>query len=604
MIHFEDNQSLLNTRQKELLNQLLPTLNQAQKKWLADILTNGEKSVEASLTKIIGNEYLKLTSGTTNTDGSFLRIMYGTRSGNSQKLANNIHKQAIRMGIDASLTDLAEYDPEMLVKEKNIMLIISTDGEGEPTFSTELIYEFLFSKQAIILKELRYSVLALGDKSYPLFCKVGKDIDARLSELGAKRAFKRIDCDVDYEVDSSQWILSNLMKQNELSQTSTLINNHFDTVSPQEETGTKHSPYLATVIEKTLLTGKNSTKKVWHFKFSLADSKITYNPGDTLGINCLNRKELVEIVLKELSLNGETYISTYAGNMSLEEALTKYYELTCLVPAVVKELSLIMNNDALSALASNTSELDNYCYGRDIIDLIKDFDLMLSAQELVDNLRKLQPRLYSISSSLSNNPHEVDITVEQTEYMCNNRIRKGVCSSFLSNISQGDSVEIFIEENKSFRLPNDPKTPIIMICAGTGIAPYRAFLQERAISGIQVKNWLFFGDRNSSSDFLYHTDWQKHRESGLLSKLDVAFSRDQDEKIYVQHKLLENSKEVYQWIQEGAYLYLCGDKNQMARDVKTALLQILRTEGGFSEGGAVDFFRKLRRDRQFQEDVY
>jgi sulfite reductase (NADPH) flavoprotein alpha-component len=288
----------------------------------------------------------------------------------------------------------------------------------------------------------------------------------------------------------------------------------------------------------------------------------------------------------------------------LEDALTKFYEISRLVPSVIIDIAQTTNNKELKKLINKPEELEQYCYGRDVLDLILDFNLKLSSQELIKNLRKLQPRLYSISSSFNYNQDEVHLTVSQVEYQTNRRKRKGVSSNYLSSINEDDTVEIFVDENISFRLPEDPHTPIIMIGAGTGVAPYRAFLQERSLADIKTKNWLFLGERNFVTDFLYQTEWLRYHKNGLLTKIDLAFSRDQEEKKYVQHKLLENSKEIYKWVNEGAIVYLCGDKNTMAKDVKSTLVEIFQNEGGLSAGSAADYLRKLRRDKQFQEDVY
>lgn len=605
MIQNDSSQPMLNNKQQSLLNQLLSTLNQEQKVWLGGYLSGLSEST---------NTLLKLLNPVIN--GSFtvidqnkpkeplLTIMYGTRSGNSKKLANKAQKQAESLGIPTSIVDLNDYDPKKIKKEKNILVIVSTDGEGEPTLSTEEFYNYLFSKKAPKLNDLKYSVLALGDKTYQHFCKVGRDIDERLLELGADRSFERIDCDVDFEEVSVGWLQNNLKQQKELLGDIEDVNAQILPTPPAVETGTKESPYKAQILDKFKLSGRDSSKNTWHIEFSIEDSGIQYQPGDSLGIKPYNSADFVDFFTKELKLNGDAKVTTYNGVTTLKEALKKQYEISALVPAVITEFSKATGNKKLAELTSDAAELEKYSYGRDIIDLVQDFKLKLTEQELIDNLRKLQPRLYSIASSYNYNQDEVHLTVSQVEYNTNKRSRKGVCSNFLADISEEELIEIYIDENISFRLPDDAHVPVIMIGAGTGVAPFRAFLQERSLSGVKSKNWLFFGERNFTSDFLYQTEWQKYHKNGLLTNIDLAFSRDQKEKVYVQDKLLQNSKEVYKWIQQGAHIYLCGDKNAMARDVKKALIQIFKTEGGFSEGGAEDYFRQLRRDRQFQEDVY
>lgn len=599
------NISALDNKQAALLNQLLSSLNSEQKLWLGGYLSGLNESTN-TLLKLLNSEPTRLGSTSTPVKSSAgeLLIMFGTRSGNSKKLADKTSKHAANLNLNTRLVDLNDYDPKKLKKEKNIVLIVSTDGEGEPPVAVEEFYNYLFSKKAPALKDLNYSVLALGDKTYKHFCKIGKDIDERLNELGANRFSERVDCDLDFEEDASKWITESILKHQESLGDTAIPAQGLSIPELPTETGTKESPYKAEVVNKILLNGSGSTKKTWHIELSIEDSGIQYKPGDSLGILCHNNLLFVEEIIIKLGLDKNETVTTYKGEVSLQEAIQKYYEISRLVPSMVIELAKLINNEKLTTLANDAVFLDEYCFGRDVLDLFLDYAINPTAQELIGYLRKLQARLYSISSSHSYNEDEVHLTVSQVEYETNKRKRKGVCSNFLAEIKEEDFAEIYIDENISFRLPEDPNTPVIMIGAGTGVAPYRAFLQERSLSDVKAKNWLFFGERNFTTDFIYQTEWQRYAKNGLLSNIDLAFSRDQKDKIYVQHKLLENSKEVYKWIGEGAHIYVCGDKLTMAKDVKSALLEIFRNEGGYSAGGAEDFYRKLRREKQLQEDVY
>ncbi len=597
--------SILDNKQQHLLNQLLSTLNAEQKIWLGGYLTGIHKSTETLLNLLQSEKQPgAVFENSAPQAESSLKIMFGTRSGNSKTLAEKAKRQAINIGLVPEVVDLNDYDPKKIKKEQNVMIIISTDGEGDPPVAAEEFYNYLFSKKAPSLKNLQYSVLALGDKTYKHYCKTGKDIDKRLEELGATRFAERIDCDTDFEKDSSKWILDNLQKQKETLGPSANTPVIGQTPEIAIETGSKEAPYTSLLLDKVLLNGQGSTKKTWHMEFSIEDSGIRYSPGDSLGVISYNKPDFVELMLNELRLNGSETVSTYKGNLSLEEALTKHYEISKLTPQVVSEFAKSVKNKKITDLTGTPDKLENYCYGRDIIDIVKDFSLNPTSQELINSLRKLQPRLYSISSSYNYNPDEVHLTVGQVEYVHSKRLRKGVCSNYLSDIEEDNAVDIYIDENIGFRLPEDPGIPAIMIGAGTGIAPFRAFMQERSLADINTQNWLFFGDRNFTTDFLYQTEWQRYYKDGLLTKIDLAFSRDQNKKVYVQHKLLENGKEVYEWIRNGSNVYVCGDKNTLGKDVKKALIEIFRNEGDFSAGSAEDYFRQLRRDKQYQEDVY
>ena len=595
----------LDKKQEELLVRLLDTMNNDQKLWLGGYLSGLNESTKALLTLFNGHSGLATLPGTeAESAKSLVSVFFGTRSGNAQKLANKIKRQAGSLGLGTTLVDLNEYNPKKIKKEEHILVIISTDGEGEPPVAAEEFYSYLMGSKAPEIKDLKFSVIALGDKTYTHYCKIGRDIDARLEELGAQRYFNRLDCDVDFEEDSEEWITNYLEKLSaETPSNIKSVGIHAATGS-QLIVGSKESPYNANLETKLLLNGRGSTKSTWHLEFSLEDSGVSFTPGDSLGVITKNSEELVDEILHHTGLKADENVQVSKKEKSLKEALINDLEISTLVPQVLSKYIELNNNKKLKELIENQQQLEEYVYKNDVLDLISDFKAEYSAQQFVDTLRKFQPRLYSIASSYNANPDEVHLTVAQVLYKHNKRLHKGVTSNFLADLEEDTEVPIYIDENLGFRLPDDTSAPIVMIGAGTGVAPYRAFLQERSLAGTVGENWLFFGDRNFATDFLYQTDWQKFLKQGVLNRFDVAFSRDQKEKIYVQDKLYQHRKEIYHWLIDGAYFYLCGDKDNMAKDVKNTLLKIIQEESGYSIEKSEELFRKIRKEKRFQEDVY
>lgn len=598
--------SKLTSSQNQLLYELLKSLNTEQKAWLGGYITGLQES-----TKVLAEAFSKFEQSrpallpTQHTDVHTVKIMYGTRSGNSLKVAKSVLETFQNGGLNAQLVNLNEYEPKSIKQESNVLIVLSTDGEGEPTAAAEEFYNFVMGKKAPRLENLKYSVLALGDSSYKHFCKIGKDIDSRLQELGAHRISDRIDCDVEFEPNSQKWT-----KACQEYFTKNLSSSSFKRISSSEiqfqskTAYSKNNPFPSQLIDRINLNGKGSTKSTYHIEFSLEDSGLSYEPGDALGVVCANDSSFVDEIISQLKLNPEKLVNTGESDKSLRETLISDFEISSLNIQVLENYNKLLNNNKLTKLLKDKDETFKFIYGRDILDLVLEFPQKLDEQEFVTVLRKLQPRLYSIASSQKAFPDEVHLTVGAVSYQLNSRLRKGVCSNFLANLSDEQKANVYIDENISFRLPSDTNAPIIMIGAGTGIAPYRAFLQEIAETGSNGKNWLFFGERNFTTDFLYQVEWQKYLKNKTLSKLDVAFSRDQDKKVYVQHKLQENQKELYKWLEEGAHVYLCGDKNSMANDVKNTLIDIIQSQGGITHDKASEYFKKLRREARFHEDVY
>lgn len=533
-----------------------------------------------------------------------LKILYGTHTGRSKIIAGKLAEKLAIRGIEVQLVALDDYKTRQLITETNLVFIVSTHGEGEPPAMAEDFHSFITGKRSPRLPNLNYSVVALGDKSYRLFCKTGIDIDQALTKSGAKALLPIITLDVDYEDDADGWINQFSDIFTELPATSIQTNVVADNFRKNEQYSRKN-PFSATILDKVKITGRDSDKEVYHVELSLEGSGLTYEPGDSVGILANNPPILVESILKQAHFDGSESVNIKEGTFSLRKALTDHLEITVFNLEVIQKYQLKSGNQKLQKLIENEVQLDQYLFGHDVLDLLEEFPYDFTAQEFVDILRSFPARLYSISSSQSAVGDEVHVTVASVRYTHNGRERAGACSGYLADRIDIDSqVSVFIEKNPGFKLPEDEKTPVILIGAGTGVAPYRAFLQHREVNNQKGKTWLFFGERRFRSDFLYQLEWQKLLKDGYLEKIDVAFSRDQEEKVYVQHCLIEKQKEVFEWLNNGASIYLCGDMKQMARDVQKTLLRIFETEGGMSEEKALEYLKILKKEKRFQTDVY
>jgi sulfite reductase (NADPH) flavoprotein alpha-component len=447
--------------------------------------------------------------------------------------------------------------------------------------------------------------LALGDKTYKHFCKTGEDIYKALKNLRAFPVTGLAMCDVDYEHDAEVW-----------------MNNFLLNLSPSESSVAKESvaapvaavdtysefsrsnPYMATVLEKVQITGSDSDKEVYHLELSLEGSGLEYEPGDSVGIFTKNPDSLVEQILERTGFDPEQKVDVNEEEVAIKDAFTYHLEITMLTFDLLRKYHEKTKNTDLEKIINDDKLSDEYLYGHDVLDLLEDFPFEWNANKLVEILRIIPPRLYSISSSMESVGEEVHATVSVVRYERKKRLRNGACSSYLADeVEIDDQIPVYIDRNLSFKLPANG-SPLIMVGAGTGIAPYRAFMQHRESLGIKGDSWLFFGDRRFYSDFLYQTEWQKLLKSDQLTKMDVAFSRDQEEKVYVQHKLKENQEEVFKWIENGAHFYLCGDMKYMAKDVNKTLLEIIQLQGGISEEEAEKYVKNLKREKRFQTDVY
>jgi sulfite reductase (NADPH) flavoprotein alpha-component len=597
--------------QVELLNRLLPTLTDTQRIWLSGYLTAVGGAAAAAPSGMAPSPLAANAVPAAAQVSKDVTILYGSQTGNSHGLAKKLSKKLEEQGSLVTLSSMSDFKPNGLKKIQNLLLIVSTHGEGDPPDNAIAFHEFLHSKRAPQLEGLRYSVLALGDTSYEFFCKTGKDFDLRLEELGAKRLAPRVDCDVDFDEPASEWaknVLSSLSEGSAAPAAASAAG--VSAASGTESEYSRTNPFRAEVLENLNLNGRGSDRETRHLEISLEGSNLQYEPGDSLGIYPENDLRLVNELIEAMGWNADELVSVGKNGeqRSLLDALHSHYEITVLTKPLLEQAAQLAGSGALKELvaAGREQELRAYIQERDVLDLVQDYALKgISAGEFVTILRKMPARLYSIASSSKASPDEVHVTVRAVRYESHGRNRYGVCSVHLAErIQPGDTLPIYIQHNSNFKLPANPETPIIMIGPGTGVAPFRAFLAEREELGVDGKSWLFYGDQHFATDFLYQIEWQRWLKDGVLSRMDVAFSRDTDKKVYVQHRMLEKSKELYKWLQEGACVYVCGDEKKMAHDVHSALATILEQEGGLSPEEAAEYLIRMQQQKRYQRDVY
>lgn len=536
-----------------------------------------------------------------------LTIIYASQTGNAKGLAETLHAEADAAGIHAEVFSAGDYKGKNLAKATHLIIIASTHGEGEAPDDAIELHEFLQSKKAPNLSHLKYAVIGLGDSSYEFFCQTAKDFDSYLNKLGAESVLERLDCDVDYEAQAAQWrasaleIVQQTLSTGEAEVVQLPVGQSQASVSQY----TKQNPYDAALLSSQKITGRNSGKDVRHIEIDLEGSGLTYQPGDALGVWYDNDPALAARVIAQVGLTEKTQVDVDGVSLVLLEALTKHYEITNANPQLVTQYASLSGSKKLEKLLSDKDKLRAYAGNTQVLDVLAEKKTKLTAEQLQGLLRRLTPRLYSIASSQQEVGEEVHLTVGVVEYQQGEETRQGGASSFLSHrLEEGENVRVFVEANKHFKLPENDDTSIIMVGPGTGIAPFRAFVQERENREASGKSWLFFGDRTFTEDFLYQVEWQKYLKAGVIDQLDVAFSRDQAEKVYVQHRLLEQGAKVWQWLQEGAHFYVCGDANQMAKDVHLALLTIIEQHGQQSREQAEQYLTELRKSQRYQKDVY
>ncbi|KUP36048.1 sulfite reductase [NADPH] flavoprotein alpha-component [Bacillus halotolerans] len=598
--------SPFNQEQAELLNRLLPTLTESQKIWLSGYLSAQSVSVLET-----SGALAAVSAGVTAPAISKeVTVLYGSQTGNAQGLAENAGKQLEERGFQVTVSSMSDFKPNQLKKINNLLIVVSTHGEGEPPDNALSFHEFLHGRRAPKLDDLRFSVLALGDSSYEFFCQTGKEFDQRLEELGGKRISPRVDCDLDYDEPAAEWLESVCEGLSEAEGGSASAPAPAAAPQTGESAYSRTNPFRAEVLENLNLNGRGSNKETRHVELSLEGSGLTYEPGDSLGVYPENDPVLVDLLLQEMNWDPEEIVTlNKQGDVRpLKEALISHYEITVLTKPLLEQAAHLTGSEELRELLAPGDEgkVKAYIEGRDLLDLIRDYGpFSVTAQEFVSILRKMPARLYSIASSLSANPDEVHLTIGAVRYDAHGRERKGVCSILCAErLQPGDTLPVYVQHNQNFKLPKDPETPIIMVGPGTGVAPFRSFMQEREETGAEGKAWMFFGDQHFVTDFLYQTEWQNWLKDGVLTKMDVAFSRDTEEKVYVQHRMLEQSAELFEWLQEGAAVYICGDEKHMAHDVHNTLLDIIEKEGNMTREKAEVYLADMQQQKRYQRDVY
>lgn len=550
------------------LNALVEGLSQEELIWLNGYMAGLVKGSQSEV-KGIPSVAEKIT------------ILFGTETGNSKKLATAFAAKSRKIGLTAKLSSMDQYKLSDLEKEEILLVIISTHGDGEPPAAAKKFYDHLHSNQ-LNLSKLKYSVLALGDTAYPLFCKAGEDVDAKLSGFGAVSLQALQKCDVDYEQSANEWF--------DLIVEKLSLKRSAETKLPIVSTSRQRKVYEGKISSKVNLNGNGSLKETFHIEIE-AD-ELQYEPGDSIGINPENPVATVRSIINLTGVNGLETILFKDQEISIEESLKGKLDIFFLAERVVKKYAAIVNQEIPSIRM-------------DLLDLIKIYPPKNAVQfkEILAVLEPIAPRLYSISSSLTAHTGEVHITVARNCFQLDQELRHGLCSNYLSQFEEGASLKFYVHRNLQFKLPSADKD-IIMIGPGTGVAPFRAFIEDRANTGATGKSWLFFGDQHFTTDFLYQTEWQGYLASGVLTKMNVAFSRDQQEKIYVQHKMLYHALELYNWLMDGAYIFVCGAKNPMSVDVEMALLKILESEGSLSAEEAQNFLNQLSAEGRYVKDVY
>ncbi|HDT0083973.1 TPA: NADPH-dependent assimilatory sulfite reductase flavoprotein subunit [Klebsiella aerogenes] len=536
-----------------------------------------------------------------------ITLISASQTGNARRVAEALRDDLQAAQLNVKLVNAGDYKFKQIAGEKLLVVVTSTQGEGEPPEEAVALHKFLFSKKAPKLDGTAFAVFGLGDTSYEFFCQSGKDFDSKLAELGGERLLDRVDADVEYQAAAAEWrarVVDVLKARAPTAAPAQLATsgavNEIHT-SPY----TKEAPLTATLAVNQKITGRDSEKDVRHIEIDLGDSGLRYQPGDALGVWYKNDPALVKELVELLWLKGDEPVTVEGKTLPLAQALEWHFELTVNTANIVENYATLTRSETLLPLVGDKAQLQHYAATTPIVDMVRFSPAQLDAEALIGLLRPLTPRLYSIASSQAEAENEVHVTVGVVRYDIEGRARAGGASSFLADrVEEDGEVRIFIEHNDNFRLPANPQTPVIMIGPGTGIAPFRAFMQQRAAEGAEGKNWLFFGNPHFTEDFLYQVEWQSYVKEGVLSRIDLAWSRDQQQKIYVQDKLREQGAEVWRWINDGAHIYVCGDANRMAKDVEQALLEVIAEYGAMDAEAADEFLSELRVERRYQRDVY
>lgn len=583
------------------LEHLIQGLDNIQLAWLSGYAWAKAKGGNSDLTVPVQHQVSEVTKALQVT------VLSASQTGNAKSVANKLTETLNTAGITAVHHSLSNYKAKNISDEDIVILVTSTQGDGEPPEEGVVLYKFLNGKKAPKLDRLQFAVLGLGDSSYPNFCQAGKDFDSQLAKLGASRLLERTDADLEFQATADSWIehISAILKEKVTQTTATVATPSTQQTAVVSSKFTKENPFPATLLTNQRITDSTAEKDVRHLELDLSGSGLTYQVGDALGIWFDNDPELVQAFLDALGLSGEEEVTVANQKVDLRSALFSHLDLTKASLPFVKGYAELANNAELSDIVADSDKVTLLIATRSIIDIIEQYPTALTAEQLVSLLRPLTPRLYSISSSQSEVGDEVHLSVGVVRFEHNGKVRSGAASSYLADrVEEDGTVRVFIEHNDNFRLPQDNSKPIIMIGSGTGIAPYRAFVQQRAADNASGQNWLIFGNQHFTKDFLYQAEWQQFKKDGYLHKYSFAWSRDQAEKIYVQDKIRENAESIWAWLQEGAYVYVCGDATRMAKDVEQALLDVIEQQGNFSRDDAEEYLNELAEEKRYQRDIY
>jgi sulfite reductase (NADPH) flavoprotein alpha-component len=599
-VHLPFHEGALSLEQWRLVEGLATSLTPAQARWIsgyfagldAGLLSAGDSGITA----------VQAPQGRT------LTILYGTETGNSRDLAKTVAAAASERGLAPKLSDLSNYKVRQLKDEQDIVFIVSTYGEGDPPQPSVGFFEFLEGPRAPRLEGARFSVLALGDSTYEKYCEAGKRIDRRMEELGAARLNPRLDCDIDYEEAAEGWseaLIERLAADLAISPAATAASAR--SAPAAQSAHDKRNPFAATVLENIRIVGRHSTKETRHVEFDLGGSGLSYQPGDSLGLVASNDARVVEELLEATGLSPQAEVTVRNASLTLSQALSERFEITTASPRFIEQWATLGGAGELQALTGPAAAAERVAFltNHHVIDIVRRFPVSgVDAPSLLAGLRSLQPRLYSLASSQAAVGDEAHIAVAPVRYDLHGTGRGGVASTQIADrLEMGSTVPVYVQENPHFRLPADD-VPIVMIGPGTGVAPFRAFLQEREARAAAGPSWLFFGERNLRSDFLYQVEWQQWLKDGVLSRLDVAFSRDADVKTYVQHRMLERAPDLFAWLEDGAHVYVCGDAIGMAPDVNETLVSVIELAGGRSREEAAEYVHSLAAEHRYQRDVY
>lgn len=597
---------ILSKHQTELLEALSSELNPSALLWASGYLAG-----RATYRGPVAISQQTTVEAAVSVEKPILTIVYGSQTGNAKRVAEQLAEKASSQGVESRLIRASSFKVKDLAKEKLLYVVMSTHSSGdlaEPPDDSRDFFEQLTSKRAPKTPDLSFAVLALGDTSYPDFCGVGRDIDKRLAELGGTRLFDIAEADVDIETVAEPWQAKVLEKAKALqnvaapSQTSAVVT----PLHSNKSSWTRQNPFQAEILLNQRIVASDSDKDVRHYELSLEGSGIHYQAGDALGVWPTQDAQLVQAVIQQLGLQAGETITVKDKTHTVQEWLTHYRELTVLTRPFIVAHAERANSDKLNAVLAGGGQADlaRLLSKTQLIDFLREYPANWTAQAFIESLRALAPRMYSIASSQAAVGEEVHLTVDYVNYAVGDEQRFGVASHYLAHLEEGDKVPVFIDANDRFRLPEDSSKDVIMIGPGTGVAPFRAFLQERIESEATGRNWLFFGSRHLRSDFLYQTEWREALRNGDLQHLSVAFSRDQEHKIYVQDRIREQAKELWAWLEKGAHIYVCGDAEYMAPDVHQALIHVIAEQSGKSTTDAQNWLTDLMNQGRYARDVY